>query len=165
MRTVVDGVRARVRPSFPRVKALRWKNVMAPRTPMMPPTRPRRMPSKMTMRPMARREKPRVWRMAVSLTLPRTMRRTAFATRPRTAMTAPSPSQRVKPMSSIICLAVSAKKAFSGLVLVGCWSDLKVSSICLAMGSRRSDDATLTLNWVTTPRPALEACWRKGRWT
>ena len=146
MRTEMEGDRARVSPSFPRVKDLRWKNAMAPRTPMRPPSRPRRMPSKTTMVPMFRREKPSVWRMAVSLTLPRTMRRTAFATRPRTARTAPIPSQRVKLMSSIIWLAVSAKNAFSGLVLVGCWSDLNVSSMSLAMGVRRSDEFTLTLN-------------------
>ena len=88
-----------------------------------------------------------------------------FATSAITAITAPRPSQRVKPINSISCPAVSAKNAFSGLVLVGCWSDLKRASIASATESRSPELSTLTLNCVTIPSPLREACCRKLSFT
>ncbi len=75
------------------------------------------------------------------------------------------PSHRVKPISSINWPAVSAKKAFSGRVLVGSWSDLKRSSMVSATGFKSEELFTRTLNWVTIPRPEREACWRNGSFT
>lgn len=98
-------------------------------TPIIPPNVDRMTASATISHAIAPCEYPRVFKTACSEILLRTAIRIVLAINPITANTEAIPIHLEKDINSISYLAVLAKKAFSGLVLVGSGSFLNLRSI------------------------------------